>query len=514
MVCVSNLPVVVWPNVVFWRAFVNPKPSSRPSVSKFAKLNKIVDDKTNITVFFIVFSLYILGRLFQKRINIKLISVVDFKNLLDFTGIMMSLFKYILFASCLLLVVGCSQDKLQWVVINHENGSCFVPISTDTIMDMPQDLELFRSQMRTQEFQTRQKQLNAKFDEIYFSPWNTDFKFDEPKIFSGGFYCENLQKLSSADVQIVRNNIYYRKPVNQKAVIVRNAMVKFWPTDSQLFEDIMNPGDSYPFDSNINSLIKLGTPVRLQSISQDGLWGYISCYAFSGWISLHDLAYVDEKFIREFASYKNAVAVNDGAVIKYKNRFFNRADMGTILPYDGKCILCPHKKADGFAEIVRCVSSDFRGKPFEFSADNVMHICKQFLRQKYGWGGYLNSRDCSMLTMDFCTVFGIPMERDSSKQLSEKYCLELPQDRSAFIMQKGVPFLTLVGKKGHVMLYVGVYKKCPVFLHNVWGIPKIQDLNNRYVLGKTVLTSSQFGADVIPGKTVKLEDTITIMRIL
>lgn len=426
----------------------------------------------------------------------------------------MKIFKRFLFVSTVLSLVGCSHNEIEWTVINHEEGSCFVSDSVMTVMDVPQDLEIFKSQIRTEEFRERQAQLNAKFDRMYFTPWKNDFVIGEPCEFTENFFCENLQKLSADDIQVIRNNIQYRKPMNQKAIIVRNTPVKVWPTDSQLFADIRKPGDSYPFDSNINSFIKLGTPVRLQAISQDGLWGYIGCYAFSGWMSLHDLAYVDEKFIQEFTFHKNAVAVNDGAIIKYKNKFFNRADIGTILPYDGNYVLCPYKKADGFAEIVRCVSSDFRIKPFKFSADNVVHICKQFLGQKYGWGGYLNSRDCSMTTMDYCTVFGIPLGRNTSGQLHRGKYFNLQKNQVAFIIKNAVPFLTLAGRKGHVMLYVGIYKNHPVFLHNTWGMPRRASVKDRYVIGRTVLTSSQFSSDVLSDESVKLGDSITLVRIL
>ena len=81
-------------------------------------------------------------------------------------------------------------------------------------------------------------------------------------------------------------------------------------------------------------------------------------------------------------------------------------------------------------------------------------------------------------------------------------------------MKNGVPFLTLVGKKGHVMLYVGHYKNKPVFMHNIWAVPSKFGSADRYVIGKTVLTSSQFGGDVSSDKTRSLEEAISLMRVL
>ncbi|MBO4405251.1 MAG: SH3 domain-containing protein [Alphaproteobacteria bacterium] len=416
---------------------------------------------------------------------------------------------------CFLLVAACTSSETEYsskLVITHESGKCFIDESYDAILDVPQNLKLFASQIVEKDLP--QKELNKKFDKLFFSPWTAKNKEISPMPFSGEYFGENLHKLSRKDTEYIRSNVKYRSVIKKKGIIIRNTMAKLWPTDSQLFKSLKNPGDSYPFDSNIQSLIRLGTPVSITAVSKDGLWAFVSSYAFSGWVSMHDVAYVNEQFMKTYMARTKMVAVKDGIVIKHKNRFLNKADIGTIIVKDKQGLLCPYKGFNGFARLIRCDASGFTEKPLAFTAENAIKITEQFLDQKYGWGGYLNLRDCSMLTMDYCTAFGVPLDRNGTAQLCGGNYVNLPKKNAALILSQGKPFLTLVGNKGHVMLYVGRYNNKPVFLHNVWGAPRAPDKKNRYVIGKTVLTTSDFGGDIEETENCKLEDVITVMRFI
>lgn len=429
----------------------------------------------------------------------------------------MFFYKYGLLVGCFLLVTACTSSETEYsnkLVISHEAGKCVINQANEKILDVPQNLRLFASQIDGKDLRCRQKELNKKFDELFFSPWTAKGKEVFPASFSGDYFGENLHKLSQKDTEYIRRNIKYRSPIKEKGIIIRNTMAKLWPTESQLFENLKNPGDSYPFDSNIQSLMRLGTPVKITAISQNGLWAFVSSHAFSGWVLMHDVAYVNGSFIKTYMAHPKVMAIKDRIVIKHKGKFLNRADIGTVLVRDKKGLLCPHKSFDGFAKLVSCNATGFSQKPLEFTAQNAIKITQQFLGQKYGWGGYLNLRDCSMLTMDYCTAFGIPLARNGNAQLSGGGCVNLSKKSAPFILRYGKPFLTLVGYKGHVMLYVGKYNNKPVFLHNVWGAPRKPEQKDRYVIGKTVLTTSDFGKNIKGTKNCKLADIITMMRFI
>ena len=65
-------------------------------------------------------------------------------------------------------------------------------------------------------------------------------------------------------------------------------------------------------------------------------------------------------------------------------------------------------------------------------------------------------------------------------------------------MDKGVPFLTLLQRKGHIMLYVGQNEGKPVILHNTWAV-KYRGSNGsieRNYIGRTVLTGLEAGKEL------------------
>lgn len=405
-------------------------------------------------------------------------------------------------------------ERANNLVIKHESGECIINQAVTEVLDVPQDLHLFMSQIDEKGLGERQKEMNEQFDAMFLSPWTKKSEKIVFRSFSEDYFSENLHKLSNKDAEYIKTNIKDSIPIEENGVIVKNTMAKFWPTDSQLFENLKNPGDSYPFDININSLIRLGTPVKITAISKDKLWAFVSCYVFSGWVSMHDVAYVDKHFIQAYVSYPKVVATRDTIAITYKDRFLNRADIGTILIADDKNLLCPYKSFDGFAKLINCDAQGFTKKPLKFTAENAIKISEQFLGQKYGWGGYLNLRDCSALTMDYCTTFGIPSERDAGPQLFSGNYKLLSEKKASLILDQGKPFLTLVGNKGHIMLYVGKYDNKPVFLHNIWGAPKKLEQNSRYIIGRTVLTTSEFGKEIEETGKRKLEDIITVMKFI
>ncbi len=50
----------------------------------------------------------------------------------------------------------------------------------------------------------------------------------------------------------------------------------------------------------------------------------------------------------------------------------------------------------------------------------VAKIAKEFYNEPYGWGGKMMTRDCSAMTRDFFTPFGIFLMRNSSKGKNRK----------------------------------------------------------------------------------------------
>ncbi|MFA7177132.1 MAG: hypothetical protein WC114_07790, partial [Smithellaceae bacterium] len=131
--------------------------------------------------------------------------------------------------------------------------------------------------------------------------------------------------------------------------------------------------------------------------------------------------------------------------------------------------------------------------------------------------------DCSAMTRDFFTVFGIWLPRHSEDQVKEAGAtIDLrglsPEEKERIIMEKGVPYLSLLWRKGHVMLYIGASKGRALIFHNIWGI-RIKDLQGhegRKIIGQAVITGLTPGRELSDMDTAagSLLDNIAAMNIL
>ncbi len=126
-------------------------------------------------------------------------------------------------------------------------------------------------------------------------------------------------------------------------------------------------------------------------------------------------------------------------------------------------------------------------------------ITKQFYNEPYGWGGLLETRDCSSMTKDYLSVFGIFVRRNSGKQAKDGKYINLEGYKKAQkkkrILSKAKPFRSLLFVPGHIVLYLGEYKNEPVIMHTYWGI-RLKN-GSKYILARTVITTTE------PGKELK-----------
>ena len=78
------------------------------------------------------------------------------------------------------------------------------------------------------------------------------------------------------------------------------------------------------------------------------------------------------------------------------------------------------------------------------------------------------------------------------------------EEKKELLKREGVPFLTLVGLPGHIMLYVGTHRGEPLVFHNTWGIrTDRKGIEGRHIIGRAVVTTLDLGGDLpehAPGK--------------
>ena len=260
------------------------------------------------------------------------------------------------------------------------------------------------------------------------------------------------------------------------------------------------PGEGYPFDYFQHTSLPPGTPVYICNASADGLWLLVESALSAGWVPAQDVAGTDEAFMSAWRERPLAALIRDrvpvGEVVGH---------IGTLLPLaEGDAVLFPKRGHSGRAEaaVSPLPPGSAVAVPLTLSADNVAEVGNEMMAQPYGWGGLDEKRDCSALTRDLMTPFGIFLPRNSSSQARVGLPIELAamtgNEKEAAIMRQAMPFRSLIWMPGHIGLYLGVHDGKALLYHNMWGL-RTRDAsggcNGRAVVGKAVVTTLRPGVE-------------------
>lgn len=373
------------------------------------------------------------------------------------------------------------------------------------------DIELLASTANDDSIDS-QKASKDFFDK-YFKPWSaTKVSFSKIEAMWGNsyrykkVYLENHQ-LATADwfdKQIINSNFDDYNTLTKKAIILKNTNIRVLPTNSPMFYDPTQPGEGFPFDYNQNSAIKINTPIMVSHLSKDRAWAYVESGNVGGWVEIGTIAFVDKKFIQEFKNSNYFVSVKEKFPI-YDPIFREYVKVATIFPKKGDEYIIAKKDDDLNAVItyINLNDDEIEAMPLAFNTQNRIKIAKQLMDEPYGWGGFLNNRDCSSFTQDYFATFGKYLHRNSKSQISNGKYLDMSNlsndEKKEFVKKNGVPFSTLVYLKGHIMLYIGIKGNEPLVMHNMWSV-RLKDETGkkyRYIIGKATITTLE------PGKEMK-----------
>jgi len=379
--------------------------------------------------------------------------------------------------------------------------------------NIPQDPAYYAKQVKSMS-RSHQGKLDREFNRKYFKPWTLS-KLDIPKkdfgwetrfVTKGKIYRENRKVIPSyVYKKWIRNAQMHKKDSKRyKAITIRRTNVKALPTSTAFYRDPKKVGEGFPFDYNQNSALHINVPLYISHYSKDRRWAYVrASYAF-GWIKITDLALVDNHFIKKFKTGSYAMTVKDNLrLYNEKNKPLSIVKLGALFPIsqNGKKYLTVKKDSLGRGKIHKVnvqTPQIIAKKPLPFTTKNVAMLAKEFYGEPYGWGGAYECRDCSATTRDFLGPFGIFLRRNSSKQAkdgtSTTYIKGLPKRaKKKKIIQKAVPFRSLLHVPGHIVLYLGQYKGEPVIMHTYWGIRK--NNGSKLVTGRTIITTTEPGKE-------------------
>jgi len=344
----------------------------------------------------------------------------------------------------------------------------------------------------------------------YFLPWHPDKAPPAQDVFMKPFlqftenpgYGENRQKRDVSWFEELRENAALENypNMNTTAISLTTTNLRFVPTEKPRF----NTPDGYPFDRFQISSILPNTPLRVLHVSSDRAWFLVEAPYAHGWIASRDMAFVDHSFIHTWESGRHVVITKDKTPIydQYDNFFF-QAPIGSVFPLVEETdtmfrilVAAADTNKQGVIIPVSLSQKVAAVRPLPLTGKNMSHITNELINEPYGWGGLYQNRDCSAMLKDLFAPFGIWLPRYSGDQAREVgHFIDLStlsrQEKEKKILEEGIPYLTLLLMRGHIMLYMGIHDGEPLVFHNVWGITvkKGEKNTQRVYIGHGAITT-------------------------
>lgn len=387
----------------------------------------------------------------------------------------------------------------------------------DDVRNLPQDIGTYAPPADGAIAPACREGLAAEFRRRYFSPWSNGgpvidlsrMVHDMNKELGREWYGENRRRVPRPLVNALRENcdLGHIPSLNRRAITVVATDMRVLPTARPFFKQ----SDSFPFDMLQQSGVKFNEPLRILHSTRDGLWVFAETSYANGWIEARDVAYLDETTARWWQEAEQVVITRDFTPLKdMTGSFVRTVKIGTILPLA--------RETDEFFEVYLAARSEQTGgvvelrarvpkgvaqrHPLEFRGAELARIGNQIIGTPYGWGELFDDRDCSAMIRDFLLPFGIWLPRGSYDQTHSGVTINLngksPEEKARIIVEKGVPFLTLVWLKGHIMLYVGHRDGTPLVFHDLWGVT-VRDgegKTKKQIVGKAVVTTLTPGSEL------------------
>lgn len=357
-------------------------------------------------------------------------------------------------------------------------------------------------------------EIQKHFEERYYSPWNyatAPICVKEAKwpisAFVGG-YGSNLKPVDPSWIPelITQSNYEAFSTVNARAITSKWMNIRVFPTPKPLYKNPALPGEGYPFDLLQNSSVAFNEPVFISHYSKDGSWVYIFTNNASGWVESDGVTVIKPKQMALMQEKKKVFITQDRVPLYDEaHTFVTYSRIGMVLPLleetanDFKVLFM---RSNGVLDEMRVSKESAHLGYHLLNKEGLIKIGSHMLRNTYGWGGMFEERDCSSMIRDMFTPFGIWLPRNSASQAKKGEVISFNGldngQKLSLIKEKGVPFETILYKKGHVLLYVGTYENNVMVMHNIWGIRTLNPAGKkgRVIVGKTVISTLQLGLEI------------------
>jgi len=264
-------------------------------------------------------------------------------------------------------------------------------------------------------------------------------------------------------------------------IVVRTSELRTFPSSKAIWDD---PKD-IDLDYQYLSALRVNEPVVITSVSKDGKFYLAKSICCSGWVSAEDVALCEnkEQWISSWdIEPEDALVVYGDKVyletsITGKETSALMLTMGTVLKkadiddpnvlidnraaYQNYVVWVPTRNEDGKYEPKLTLISEHakvHSGYLPLTKENISMVAFGALGNTYGWGGSLNSDDCSGYLRNIYKCFGLELARNTSWQSvmpmakidMRNMCRE---EREAIL--KDIPVGSALYFNGHVLMYLG-----------------------------------------------------------
>lgn len=362
--------------------------------------------------------------------------------------------------------------------------------------------------------------LQRRYKNHYYRVWASDYTPEPLQSVKWPFdvfgpedaYGENLRPLPQAWFYAMMREADWKayNSVAKGAIALRRLNLRNFPTAKPLFHTPCMAGEGFPFDYLQNSSVFANEPLYLSHYSRSGAWAYVLTSYATGWVPSDRIALIDEVQRQAWQQRPLLALLEDRMPVRTsQNDYLFEGYVGMTMPMQ-------QSESGGFlaaAAIEHGVRKSRRvqipmprasaaAAPMAFNQKNIQRVIAPMMQTKYGWGGLYGERDCSSTLRDIFAPLGIWLPRNSSQQSKVGRVVSFEglndDEKLEKITSEAKPFETLLYLKGHILLYLGLYKGEPAVLHTVWGIKTVKENGDlgRYVVGKTVISSLRFGKEL------------------
>ncbi len=301
----------------------------------------------------------------------------------------------------------------------------------------------------------------------------------------GWTYLESTEKATQKDYdKIIANTQNSDAKKEQKVlygIATKRTELRTFPSPIAIWDD---PSDS-DFDYQYLVAVRVNEPVVITSKSKDGKFYLAKSICCSGWIPADSVAICKDKdewlSAWDIKSEDVLVVWGDKVFTETSIVGADRSDlmltMGTVLKlakdvdpnelidnraaYNNYVVRVPARKENGtYSEKLTLISEheNVSAGYMPLTKENISKVAFSALGNTYGWGGSLNSDDCSGYMRNVYKCFGLELARNTTWQTAMpmvKVDMQYMAKEEKIKFFDALPFGTILYFSGHEMMYLG-----------------------------------------------------------